>query len=146
MARLAVQSARTRSFYFVSYERTTERQNAQAYLDVPTAAMRAGDLSGSPTPIYDPQSGAAYNPANPNAYARDRTPFPNNRIPQSRFSGPTQKILALPDWPLPNAPGQGALGLNLNYLAAINYVYDRDQIDSKVNFNLTEKWTRVRCV
>ena len=50
-------------FYFVSYERTAERQNAQAYLDVPTAAMRAGDLSGSPTPIYDPQSGAAYNPA-----------------------------------------------------------------------------------
>lgn len=132
---------KNRVFFFVSYERTTERQNAQAYLDVPTAAMRAGDLSGSPTPMYDPQSGADYNPANPNAYARDRVPFPGNRIPQARFSGPTQKILALPDWPLPNAPGQGALGLNLNYLAGINYIYNRNQVDSKVNFNLTPKWT-----
>lgn len=132
---------RNKAFYFVSYERTSERQNAQAYLDVPTAAMRAGDLSGSPTPIYDPLSGAAFNPANQNAYARDRTPFPNNRIPESRFSNVSKKILALPDWPLPNARGQGALGLNLNYLAGINYIYDRDQIDSKVSLNLTQRWT-----
>jgi len=132
---------RNRAFFFISYERTTERQNAQTFLDVPTAAMRAGDLSGSPTAIYDPMSGAAFNPANVNAYGRDRVAFPSNRIPVSRFSGPTRKILALPDWPLPNAPGQGALGINLNYLAAINYEYDRDQIDSKVNFNLNQKWT-----
>jgi len=132
---------RDKAFFFISYERTSERQNAQSFLDVPTAAMRAGDLSGSNTAIYDPMSGAAYNPANPNAFARDRVAFPANRIPASRFSGPSRKILALPDWPLPNAPGQGALGINLNYLAAINYVYDRDQIDSKVNFNLSQKWT-----
>jgi hypothetical protein len=132
---------KNKAFFFVSYERTSERQNAQEFLDVPTAAMRAGDLSGSPTAIYDPFSGAAYNPANPNAYARDRLAFPNKQIPLSRFSGPTQKILALPDWPLPNQPGQGALGINLNYLAGISYVYDRDQIDSKANFNLTDKWT-----
>lgn len=132
---------RNKAFFFVSYERTSERQNAQAFLDVPTAAMRRGDLSASPAPIFDPLSGASYNPANPNAYARDRTPFPNNQIPLSRFSGPTRKILELPDWPLPNQPGQGALGINLNYLAAINYKYDRDQIDAKTNFHLSPKWT-----
>ena len=132
---------KNKAFYFVSYERTAERQNAQAFLDVPTAAMRAGDLSGSPSAIYDPFSGAAYNPSNPNAYGRDRTPFLNKQIPLNRFSGPTRKILELPDWPLPNQPGQGALGLNLNYLAGINYLYDRHQIDSKANFNVTDKWT-----
>ncbi len=132
---------RNKAFFFVSYERTSERQNAQSFLDVPTAAMRGGDLSLSPSPIFDPMSGAAYNPNNANAFARDRTAFPGNRIPPSRFSGPTRKILALPDWPLPNSPGQGALGINLNYLAAVNYVYDRDQIDSKANFNLSQKWT-----
>lgn len=110
---------KNKAFYFLSYERTSERQNAQRYLDVPTAAMRAGDLSGSPTPIYDPLSGADYNPANPNAYARDRLPFPNNQIPVTRFSAASRRILALPDWPLPNVPGQGGLGINLNYLAAI---------------------------
>ncbi|MEP7366037.1 MAG: TonB-dependent receptor [Acidobacteriota bacterium] len=132
---------KNKAFFFVSYERTSERQNAQRYLDVPTAAMRAGDLSGSPAAIYDPLSGALFNPANQNAYARDRTPFPNKQIPQSRFSGPSRKILALPDWGLPNTPGQGALGINLNYLAAINYAYNRDQVDTKANFNLSEKWT-----
>jgi hypothetical protein len=132
---------RNRAFFFVSYERTSERQNAQLFLDVPTAPMRAGDLSASPAPIYDPMSGAAYNPADANAYARDRTPFPGNQIPRARFSGPTRKILELPDWPLPNQPGQGALNINLNYLAGINYLYDRDQIDSKVNFTLTRNWT-----
>ncbi len=132
---------KNRAFFFLSYERTSERQNAQSFLDVPTAAMRAGDLSGSPTAIFDPMSGGAYNPANTNAYARDRVAFPNNQIPRSRFSGPSRKIVDLPDWPLPNSPGQGALGLNLNYLAAINYAYDRDQIDSKVNISLTDKWT-----
>ncbi|MBI4902297.1 MAG: TonB-dependent receptor [Acidobacteria bacterium] len=132
---------RNTAFFFVSYEKTTERQNAQRFLDVPTVAMRAGDLSGSPTPIFDPLTGAAYNPANPNVFATDRSAFPNNQIPRSRFSGPTRKILDLPDWPLPNVPGQGALGLNLNYLAGINYAYDRAQIDSKVNLNLSKKWT-----
>lgn len=132
---------KNKAFFFLSWERTTERQNAQAYLDVPTAAMRAGDLSGSPSPIYDPASGANFNAANANSYARDRVPFPANRVPQARFPGPVRKILSLPDWPLPNSPGQGALAINLNYLAAINYEYDRDQIDSKVNFNLSEKWT-----
>lgn len=132
---------RNKAFFFLSWERTSERQNAQRFLDVPTAAMRAGDLSGSPTPIYDPLSGAAFNAANANAYARDRTAFPGNRVPAARFSGPTRRLLALSDWPLPNAPGQGILGIDLNYLAAINYEYDRDQIDSKVNFNLSPTWT-----
>jgi hypothetical protein len=49
--------------------------------------------------------------------------------------------LDLPDWPLPNQPGQGGLGLNLNYLAGINYAYDRNQIDSKASFNLSQNWT-----
>ncbi len=132
---------KNKAFFFISYERTSERQNAQSFLDVPTAEMRAGDLSRSPTPIFDPLSGAAFNSANANAYGRDRTAFPGNRIPVSRFSGPVRTILGLPDWPSPNAPGQGALGINLNYLASSNYSYGRNQIDSKANFNLSSNWT-----
>ena len=42
------------AFFFMSYERTAERSNLQKFLTVPTEAMRRGDLSGSPTQIYDP--------------------------------------------------------------------------------------------
>jgi len=132
---------KNKAFFFLSYERTSERQNAQAFLDVPTPEMRAGDLSLSPVPIFDPLTGAAYNPANANAFARDRTAFPGNRIPVSRFSGPTRKMLSLADWPLPNVPGQGAQNINLNYLASSNYSYGRNQIDAKTNFNINQQWT-----
>ncbi len=84
-----------KAFYFFSYERTAEHSNVQRFLTVPTAAMGRGDLSGSPTQIYDPMSGSPFNPNNPNAYAGDRVPFPNKQIPLSRFSVPTGKIFDL---------------------------------------------------
>jgi hypothetical protein len=132
---------KNRIFYFVSYERTAENSNATRFLDVPTAEMRRGDLSGSPTLIYDPQSGAPFDPARPTAYASDRTPFPNKQIPANRFSGPSRRILERPEWALPNFPGIGALGINLNYLASVPYWTRRDQFDTKVNYQLTDKWT-----
>ncbi|MBK5293584.1 MAG: TonB-dependent receptor [Acidobacteriia bacterium] len=132
---------RNRVFFFASYERTNENSNAQTFLDVPTAAMRQGNLSGSTSLIYDPLTGSAFNPASPNAYAADRTPFAGNQIPQSRFSAPVRKILALPDWPLPNFAGTGVFGINRNYLAGVQYFGKRDQIDTKVNYNITDKWT-----
>ena len=46
-------------FYFVSYEGGFDRQTGSTILTVPTAAIRAGDMSGSANPIYDPLTGAA---------------------------------------------------------------------------------------
>lgn len=132
---------KNRIFYFVSYERTNENSNAQRFLDVPTAAMRRGDLSGSPTLIYDPLTGAPFDPARPTAYAADRTAFPNNQIPEARFSAPVRRILQMPDWSLPNFPGIGPLAINRNHLASVPYWFKRDQFDSKVNYNLSSKWT-----
>jgi len=132
---------KNRIFYFVSYERSAENANSQAFFTVPTAQMRAGNLSAAGVPIYDPATGAPYNPAQASQYARDRAPFPNNQIPSARFSGPANRILALPDWPLPNRPGAGALGITNNFLASNSYWTRRDQVDSKVSYNLTSKWT-----
>jgi hypothetical protein len=50
---------RDKLFFFGSYEGTNDRQIVSTFGTVPTAAQRAGDLSGSPTPIYDPLTGAA---------------------------------------------------------------------------------------
>ena len=132
---------KNRVFFFASYERTNEHSNATRFLTVPTPELRRGDLSRSLTPIYDPFSGAAFDPARPTAYGADRVAFPGNQIPLSRFSGPTRRMLDMPDWALPNATGEGALGISSNYLGNIKYFAKRDQLDSKVNFNLTNKLT-----
>ena len=46
-------------FYFLSYEGNRLVQGNAVPAEVPTAAMKGGNLSGSPSPIYDPLTGAA---------------------------------------------------------------------------------------
>ena len=48
-----------RLFYFVSYEGSYDRQTGSTILTIPTAEIRAGDMSGSANPIYDPLTGTA---------------------------------------------------------------------------------------
>ncbi len=121
-------------FYFLSYEGTREHTNEQRFVDVPTEAMRQGDLSQSPNPIFDPMTG---DPTDKDGAGR--MPFAGNVIPQSRFSGPTRVMLNDGRWPLPNFPGRGTFGLNQNFLASGKYFFDRDTLDTKVNFNMTDK-------
>ena len=126
---------KNKAFFFFSYERTAEHSNATRPVKVPAAAMRAGDFSASPRPIFDPMSTDVGDEKN-------RTAFENSIIPESRVAR-ASRILAdmTSDWHLPNQPGAGALGLNRNYLAGITYAFDRHQVDSKVNFNISDKWT-----
>ena len=126
---------RNKAFYFFSYERTAEHSNATKPVKVPTAAMRRGDFSASPQPIFDPMSAAVGDEGS-------RTAFDNNIIPESRLASASRMLAGMTDdWHLPNQPGSGPLGLNRNYLAGITYAFDRHQVDSKANFNLSDKWT-----
>lgn len=115
---------RNRLFYFASYQGTFDRQIAQRFGTVPTAAMRNGDFSASATPIYDPRTG--------NANGTGRTAFAGNVIPRDRFDPIVQKLIA--DLPLPNLPG-----LADNYFATGDYTFDRHNVDAKVNYNPTNK-------
>ncbi len=112
-------------FFFSSYEGTFDRETGANLLTVPTDAIRAGNLSASPTPVYDPNTG--------NADGSGRTAFPANTIPTSRMSAAALKLIAL--LPEPNLPG-----LTNNYYATGSYMFDRNTIDSKVNYNATEKF------
>jgi hypothetical protein len=115
-------------FYFVSYEGTFENRianNNGSMYTVPTAAIRQGDMSGSPTLMYDPATG--------NADGSGRTPFPNNVIPPSRVSSASQKMVSLlPQPTLSNL-------LVSNYYATGRENNHRHQIDTKVNYNVTNK-------
>lgn len=116
-------------FYFVSYDGTFDRSIITGYATVPSARMRTGDMSQSPTVIYDPLTG--------NPGGSGRTAFPNKIIPSSRISPITQKIMDRT--PLPNL-NDGATPTN-DYWATGPYAFNRDQIDSKFNWNVNQKLT-----
>jgi hypothetical protein len=114
-------------FYFLSYDGVLSRQAYSTYATVPTDAAKAGDFSTeSSTPIYDPATG--------NPDGSGRTAFSENKVPASRFSAVSQKILPL--WPEPNLPG-----LTNNYFVSTTSPYDRHTVDGKINYNPTSNLT-----
>jgi hypothetical protein len=117
---------RDKLFFFGSYEGTRDKQMATKFVTVPTMAMRAGDLSASPNPIYDPLSGAAN--------GTGRTAFAGNIIPANRLDPTAQKLLAL----LPT-PTNG--NLTDNYFATAPFIFNRQKVDAKVTANPTAKLT-----
>ncbi|HYO83397.1 MAG TPA: carboxypeptidase-like regulatory domain-containing protein, partial [Bryobacteraceae bacterium] len=84
---------RNKLFYFGDFQGTRRNTGGGTLLRVPSAAERAGDLSGLGVNIFDPDSGLT--PAT-------RTQFPGNVIPPHRLSQQAQNLLKL--IPLPNTP------------------------------------------
>jgi len=124
-------------FYFLSYEGTGLAATAPFLAEVPTAAMRTGNLSASPQPIYDPLTG---NPAN----GLGRLPFQGNIIPTGRIDSHAQDLLNYSAangnlWALPNQPGIGSLGLTNNLNLNGETYLERNQTDFKTNWNPTSK-------
>src|SRR5216684_6164071 len=110
-------------FFFGSYDGTYERDNRNTGLvTVPTAALRAGDFTGTGTVIYNPHTG--------NPDGTGRTPFPNQAaIPIDPIAA---KILAL----IP--PPTGA-GNNANYFKSAPQKLNRNNFDGKVDWNRTSR-------
>jgi hypothetical protein len=99
-------------FFFATYQGTRIRSAPQGQITfVPTAAERNGDLSATTAALSDPANGM---------------PFPGNRIPASRFSGPSKYFLER--LPLPNGPGQ-----QVTYLGPISRPND-DQFMPKIDW------------
>lgn len=111
-------------FYFVAYEGTYDRQNRSLFGTVPTAAMKRGDMSASARLIYDPSTG--------DLAGTNRTPFPGNQIPASRVNSISRKLADLT--PLPNLDR-----LTSNYFAAGPFIFDRHTVDSRLDWNATQK-------
>src|SRR5216684_3041159 len=114
-------------FFFGSYNGTFERDNRSTGLvTVPTAALRAGDFTGTGTVIYNPHTG--------NPDGTGRTPFPNQAaIPIDPIAA---KIIAL--IPAPNVPGAGNID---NYFKSATQSLNRNNFDAKVDWVRTTKHT-----
>ena len=87
-------------FYFGSYEGDYANQADSGVLSIPGGTQLGGDFTGSANPIYDPNTGAAN--------GTGRTPFAGNRIPASRISPITAKMLQY-------FPATNIAGVNNNY-------------------------------
>jgi hypothetical protein len=109
-----------RTFFFADFLRNGNYTNTYTLITVPTPAFRAGDLSASPSPIYDPGTG--------NANGTGREQFAGNLIPTSRISPIASNVLALV--PLPNIPGAGATN---NYQANPSFHQASTQFDVKLD-------------
>jgi hypothetical protein len=116
---------RDKLFFFVNFENSPNRRNANQIVSVPTQAVRDGNMAGFPI-IYDPTTG--------NADGSGRIPFSNNQVPPSMRNSIVQKII-----PLIPAPNLG--GDLRNYFASGSEVLDRWATDMKSNWNVTQSST-----
>lgn len=117
-------------FFFVSYEGTRQKRNVPNTISVPTDAVRRGDFSATGSTIYDPMTG--------NPDGSGRLPFPGNVIPADRISPVAQRFLS--HFPSPNLRNaNGTVPEFNNYFVLPLFEFNRWTIDSKVNWNLTER-------
>jgi outer membrane receptor protein involved in Fe transport len=108
------------TYFFGDFLRYSYVNSSYDLFTMPTAAFRAGDLSTSPTPIYDPVTG--------NPDGTGRTQFAGNVIPHDRLSPVALNLLAL--LPGPNVPGAGFTN---NYQVTPGFLQQSDQFDAKVD-------------
>lgn len=101
---LPMYDGRNRTFFLANYEGTRVERGATNFYTVPTPEQLAGRFS---TPIVDPLTGQ---------------PFPNNTIPQQRFSRLAQLAIRSGWYPAPNTTAaQG------NYVAIRTFPQTQDQ-------------------
>ena len=113
---------RNKLFYFLNYEGYRQNQQVLINATTPTAAMFAGDFSALSTPIFDP---ATLNPA-----TGQRSQFPGNKIPTSRFSSASAKLLGY------YLPGAGPIPFSNNVGGNAPYLFNSDQFMGRIDYTL----------
>ncbi len=114
---------KNRTFYFADYLGMRDRLGKGHRATIPTMDFRRGDLSASPTLIYDPATG--------DANGLGRLQFAGNIIPASRISPISTRLNAL----IPVPGSSNATGVN--YEGATVRAKDTDGFDGKVDHNFT---------
>ncbi len=109
---------RDRTFWFVAYEGLRLAEGVARLRTVPTARMRAGDLSELTRVALDPQN--------------NRRPFDNNRIPDNRIHRTSRGFLEY--WPQPNLSGVAN-----NYAFNGSRTQDQNQFTVRVDHRFSDK-------
>lgn len=115
---------KNKTFFFGDYLGVRDRLGKGHRFTIPTMPFREGNLSASPTTIYDPATG--------NPDGTNRAPFAGNIIPQSRISQIARNLNAL----IPTPTSANTTGVNLE--GSTVRQKDTDGFDVKVDQNFTE--------
>ena len=110
---------RDKLFFFGDYQGSRDIAGTTNLVTIPTTAFRNGDLSRSPSIIYDPATGTAT--------GTGRVPFAGNQIPAGRISKITSKLLSF--MPQPTGPG-----LSTNFQEDTVQTKPMDQFDIKIDY------------
>jgi hypothetical protein len=118
---------RNRSFFHFVYSGFRWRSApVNELVTLPTAAMRRGDFSAVGRPIYDPATARTVD----GRTVRDQ--FPNNVIPQERFSTVARNIISL-------LPANSNNNLTNNFFVTGAQQFDRDQFNIKIDHALSDR-------
>ena len=124
---------RNKVFYFVNYLNTQDHEANTNLLTIPDQAFVNGDLSGDTKHVvYDPATGLQ------DGSGQLRVAFPGNIIPQSRIDPISAKILRT-YLPATNMPIADYTTQTNDYFALLPAIKTNNQIDSKVDWSITDK-------
>jgi hypothetical protein len=124
-------NGKNRTFFFVDYQGTRIRIGNTLLASVPPPAWSTGDFSGYNT-IFDPNTTVTDASGN-----STRTPFANNKIPQSRWDPTAAKLLSM--FPGPNVAGSvSSFGVSNNFLSSPSEPNDTDQMDVRIDHKISD--------
>ena len=122
-----------KTFYFTSYEGFRQDQPTVIADSVPPLPWLTGNFAGSGFTVYDPlTTHCVKKNASGGCTTYGRNEFPNDQIPQSRFSKIGRAMLAM--FPAPNQPGY----IN-NYTVVRPTTFGYDQYVGRVDQNFSDK-------
>jgi Carboxypeptidase regulatory-like domain/TonB-dependent Receptor Plug Domain len=120
-----------KTFFFVNYEGDRERDGVIFQETAPTVALQQGNFANPPAALgttlkvmpTDPTTGQ---------------PFPGGIIPQNRWSAVAARVLAYPQFPVPNAfPLISTPGA---YISNVTNAIRADKFDIRLDHYLNSKW------
>jgi hypothetical protein len=121
-------------FFLSNYEGLRDRKTTQGSASVATDRMRAGDFNGQARPIYDPLTRVFSTDAQGNVRAVSALPFPDNRIPATRFHPIALELLEF--YPSATVPGDNIVR---NYLRSVAAPNDWDQFTQRIDWNASAR-------
>jgi hypothetical protein len=128
-------------FFFGGFEAFKQATPQTDVTSVPTALQKAGDFShtfnsdGTLSTIFDPMTTALATDGSGNFI---RTPFPDNKIPSSRFDPVGAKALGL--FPDPTSNGDAVTSSN-NFAAPGQLVSNYYKLDTRIDWVKSERYS-----